>query len=71
MTDRNLITQEKLKEILRYDGLTGNFYWRVGFNNVHIGDLAGCVHASRNGKKYRIIRPIRREPPPTSLGGIR
>lgn len=22
-------------------------------------------------KKYRIVRPIRREPPPTSLGGIR
>ncbi len=47
------LTQERLKELLSYDPLTGVFLWKVNRYRVKAGDRAGCVSSS-NG--YRIIR---------------
>jgi hypothetical protein len=45
-------SQERLREMLRYDAATGQFFWRVQVANVSAGSVAGRVVA--NG--YRAIR---------------
>lgn len=48
-----MITQERLKELLSYDPLTGVFLWRVDRYRVKAGDRAGSVAPTT---QYRIIR---------------
>lgn len=48
-----MLTQERLKELLSYDPLTGVFLWRVNRGPARAGKRAGCV--SPIG--YRSIRP--------------
>ena len=51
------LTQEKLKELLNYDPLTGIFTWKVRMSNrVKSGDIAGCIRTNTSGKKYHQIR---------------
>lgn len=40
----NPITQQQLKTVLRYDPITGKFYWKVVTRNSRPGDEAGCFH---------------------------
>lgn len=47
------LTQERLKELLSYDPLTGVFLWRVDRYRVKAGDRAGSVSPTT---QYRIIR---------------
>jgi len=55
MTNRTL-TQLRLKELLNYCPLTGNFIWiaksHPSANSVKIGAIAGNTHIKYNGKKY-------------------
>lgn len=37
-----MISQERLKQLLDYDQLTGNFSWREGRGGKNAGDAAGC-----------------------------
>ena len=46
------MTSERLKELLRYDPLTGIFTWRINTVNTRIGDVAG----SRDPNDYVKIR---------------
>ena len=40
-----MLTQERLKEVLHYNPLTGNFTWRVKVaQRVKVGDIAGTVN---------------------------
>src|ERR1700760_2896214 len=56
------LTEDKLKELLRYDPETGTFYWRVGCGKrIKAGTIAGTVQENPNGRKYIKI----------SIGGIR
>ena len=51
------ITQERLKELLSYDPLTGVFLWRVDRYRVKAGDRAGSISPSTG---YRIIRLLQK-----------
>ena len=60
-----MITQERLKELLRYDKETGQFYWRVRSNSkVEAGCQAGTVAKeghiviSIDSKKYYAHRLV-------------
>lgn len=47
------MTQEKLKEILKYSKESGVFIWKISkAKRIKIGDFAGCV----NKKGYIVIR---------------
>ena len=54
----NILTQERIKEILSYDMETGLFTWLVSNSNrVSVGDVAGYKKlASGTGKHYIVIR---------------
>jgi hypothetical protein len=52
-----MITQERLKELLSYDPLTGVFLWRVDRYRVKAGDRAGSVSPSTG---YRVIRLLQK-----------
>lgn len=47
-----MITQERLKDLLRYNSETGVFTWCKKRGNVKAGSVAGCV----NGHGYQLIR---------------
>lgn len=48
-----MVTQERLKELLSYDPLTGEFRWKVSRGGTAtVGSLAGSL----NNKGYRCIR---------------
>lgn len=53
-----MITQERLKELFKYDPDTGLLTRSTGFNNVKIGDIAGTLrydgylHIKIDGKLY-------------------
>ena len=58
-----MLTQERLKEVLHYNPLTGNFTWKVRTGQrIKIGDIAGYTNSdgyiqiSLDGKKYQAHR---------------
>jgi hypothetical protein len=54
-----VLTQARLKEVVRYDPETGEFFWRVSTNHITIGERAGCLQdngyrvISVDGRKYK------------------
>ena len=52
LKDNNPLTQERLKEYLKYNRDTGIFIWRVGRGGVHVNHPAGTK--DKNG--YIVIR---------------
>lgn len=56
---KKLVTQERLKELLHYDPLTGEFVWLIRTSNrVKVGDIAGTnsegyILISVDGRFYR------------------
>lgn len=57
-----MLTQARLKEVLKYDRKTGVFTWRVRTTNrVHVGDVAGSPEGKYlaikvDGRRYRAHR---------------
>ena len=52
MLYRAMLTQRRLRQLLRYDPNTGGWRWRVSRGRVRAGDVAG----TENDDGYRIIR---------------
>lgn len=57
----NVITQQRLKDLLHYDAVTGLFTWRIKRKSVNPGDVAGCllrgyVVIRVDGKGYKAHR---------------
>lgn len=46
-----MLTQDRVKELLTYDPLTGVFRWKVR-RKLKAGSVAGCEFTDRQGKKY-------------------
>ena len=49
------LTVERLKEMLHYDKETGVFTWKFGRKGVAAGMVAGTVHTTPCGHRYRSI----------------
>lgn len=50
-------TQERLKEVLRYEPETGVFVWAVtNSRRASAGSIAGCTATQNRGKRYRVLR---------------
>lgn len=49
----NLLTQQRLKQLLRYDAMSGNFYWLRSHASVKAGCIAGTKITTRN--RYIVI----------------
>jgi len=49
------LTQEYLRSVLRYDLLTGLFYWKKSLGKAKKGNIAGSTCKYKNGKKYTRI----------------
>lgn len=54
MSIKMSITQESLKEKIKYNPETGVFVWISAYRKKEIGTVAGCVH-KQHTKSYRII----------------
>lgn len=58
----NLLTSERLKELLSYNSETGDFHWLVQRGRAKKGDLAGCTNVygyrqiTIDQKQYRAHR---------------
>ena len=50
------LTQERLKEVLHYDPLTGLLTRVVAAGSAKVGDIAGTITTNRDGKRYRHIK---------------
>lgn len=50
MAEITRIMLGRLQELLEYNPSTGEFFWKVSFNNVKTGDRAGSVYT--NGYRY-------------------
>lgn len=48
------LTQERLKQLLDYDPVTGDFTWKVERGGTNIGDIAGHT-CYKNTKQYTLI----------------
>ena len=54
---KNILTQERLKELLHYCPETGVFTWKQRVaNRIHIGDTAGCLDKCKTNGYIRILR---------------
>jgi hypothetical protein len=58
------LTQARLRELLEYDEVTGEFVWRVSRSTVKAGDVAGCLYSNgyhyirADGRGYRRARLV-------------
>jgi hypothetical protein len=50
------LTQQRLRQLFRYNANTGRFTWKVSRSTAKRGDVAGRVYTWRNGKRYRHIQ---------------
>lgn len=50
-----MLTQERAKELLTYDPLTGVLYRKLDLGGSSAGDVAGYTSNTRDGKKYRHV----------------